>query len=82
MGSDQASGNNCNNIFNEMKLTALFNKIKYKDPTVMPAWVLAAPASLNVSAATAPASCDLRARRGPLCCADMRAPWRRGLPLG
>ena len=38
LGSDQASGNNCNNIFNEMKLTALFNKIKYRDPQVMPAW--------------------------------------------
>lgn len=38
LGSDQAAGNNCNNIFNEMKLTALFNKIKYCDPTVMPAW--------------------------------------------
>jgi 5-methylthioadenosine/S-adenosylhomocysteine deaminase len=38
LGSDQASGNNCNNVFNEMKLTALFNKIKYRDPTVMPAW--------------------------------------------
>jgi 5-methylthioadenosine/S-adenosylhomocysteine deaminase len=39
LGSDHASGNNCNNIFNEMKLTALFNKIKYRDPTVLPAWV-------------------------------------------
>ena len=38
LGSDQASGNNQNNIFNEMKLTALFNKIKFRDPTVMPAW--------------------------------------------
>jgi 5-methylthioadenosine/S-adenosylhomocysteine deaminase len=38
LGSDQASGNNCNNIFNEMKLTALFNKIKFRDPTIMPAW--------------------------------------------
>jgi 5-methylthioadenosine/S-adenosylhomocysteine deaminase len=38
LGSDQAAGNNTNNIFNEMKLTALFNKIKYRDPTVMPAW--------------------------------------------
>jgi 5-methylthioadenosine/S-adenosylhomocysteine deaminase len=38
LGSDQASGNNCNNLFNEMKLTALFNKIKFRDPTVMPAW--------------------------------------------
>lgn len=38
LGSDQAAGNNCNNIFNEMKLTALFNKIKFRNPTVMPAW--------------------------------------------
>jgi len=38
LGSDQASGNNCSNIFNEMKLTALFSKIRYRDPTVMPAW--------------------------------------------
>ncbi len=38
LGSDQASGNNCNNMFNEMKLTALFNKIKFRDPTRMPAW--------------------------------------------
>ncbi|HXF64852.1 MAG TPA: amidohydrolase family protein [Caldilineaceae bacterium] len=38
LGSDQAAGNNCNNVFNEMKLTALFNKIKHRDPTVMPAW--------------------------------------------
>jgi 5-methylthioadenosine/S-adenosylhomocysteine deaminase len=38
LGSDQASGNNCSNIFNEMKLTALFNKIRSRDPAVMPAW--------------------------------------------
>ena len=38
LGSDQAAGNNCNNIFNEMKLTALFNKIRNRDPKVMPAW--------------------------------------------
>lgn len=38
LGSDQAAGNNCNNIFNEMKLTALFNKINARDPEVMPAW--------------------------------------------
>ncbi len=38
LGSDQVCGNNCANIFNEMKLTALFNKIRYSDPTVMPAW--------------------------------------------
>ena len=38
LGSDQAAGNNCHNVWNEMKLTSLFNKIKYRDPTVMPAW--------------------------------------------
>jgi 5-methylthioadenosine/S-adenosylhomocysteine deaminase len=38
LGSDQASGNNVNNVFNEMKLTALFNKIMARDPKVMSAW--------------------------------------------
>jgi len=38
LGSDQAPGNNCHNIINEMKLTALFNKIRYGNPEVMPAW--------------------------------------------
>lgn len=38
LGTDQASGNNCNQIINEMKLTALLNKNKYRDPSVFPAW--------------------------------------------
>lgn len=38
LGSDQAPGNNCHNIFNEMKNVALFNKIKFRNPEVMPAW--------------------------------------------
>ncbi len=38
LGSDQAPGNNCHSIINEMKLVSLFNKIKYEDPEVMPAW--------------------------------------------
>jgi len=38
LGSDQAPGNNNHNIINEMKLVTLFNKIKYTDPEVMPAW--------------------------------------------
>lgn len=38
LGSDQAPGNNCHNIINEMKLVTLFNKIKYQDPEVMPCW--------------------------------------------
>lgn len=38
LGSDQAPGNNCHNVINEMKNVALFNKIKYKNPEIMPAW--------------------------------------------
>lgn len=38
LGTDQAPGNNCNQMINEMKLTALFNKTKYEDPEVLPAW--------------------------------------------
>jgi len=38
LGSDQAPGNNCHSIINEMKLAALLNKIKYQDPEVVPAW--------------------------------------------
>jgi 5-methylthioadenosine/S-adenosylhomocysteine deaminase len=38
LGSDQAPGNNNHNIFNEMKLTALLNKVRAQDPEVMPAW--------------------------------------------
>jgi len=47
LGSDQASGNNCNNIFNEMKLTALFNKIRFRDPEVMPAWEVLRMATID-----------------------------------
>ena len=38
LGSDQAPSNNCHNMINEMKNAALFNKIKYCDPEIMPAW--------------------------------------------
>lgn len=40
LGSDQAPGNNNHNMFSEMHATALFNKIKYSDPEVMPAWLV------------------------------------------
>ena len=52
LGSDQASGNNCNNIFTEMKLTALFNKIQYRDPEVMPAWEVLRMATIEGARAT------------------------------
>ena len=51
LGSDQAPGNNCMNIFNEMKLTALFNKIKYRDPTVMPTWEVLRMATIEAATA-------------------------------
>ena len=34
LGSDQAPGNNCNNMWNEMKFTAILNKCKAKNPAV------------------------------------------------
>lgn len=34
LGSDQAPGNNCNNMFNEMKFAAILNKVKVADPRV------------------------------------------------
>lgn len=38
LGTDSASSNNCISLFNEMKLTALFNKIRARRPDVIPAW--------------------------------------------
>lgn len=38
LGTDQAPGNNCHNLWNEMKLVALLNKVRFRDPTVLPAW--------------------------------------------
>lgn len=37
LGTDQAPGNNGNNMFNEMKFVAILNKVKAKDPKVFPA---------------------------------------------
>lgn len=38
MGTDQAPGNNRNNMFQEMKMSALLNKCKHKSGTFFPAW--------------------------------------------
>ena len=38
LGSDQAPGNNCHNMFNEMKLACLLNKCKTQNPEVMPSY--------------------------------------------
>ncbi|WP_096187100.1 amidohydrolase family protein [Evansella halocellulosilytica] len=37
LGSDQAPGNNCNNMFNEMKFVSILNKVKRKNPATFPA---------------------------------------------
>jgi 5-methylthioadenosine/S-adenosylhomocysteine deaminase len=51
LGSDQAPGNNVHNLWNEMKLTALFNKIRAADPEVMPAWRVLRMATIEGAAA-------------------------------
>jgi 5-methylthioadenosine/S-adenosylhomocysteine deaminase len=38
IGTDQASGNNHHNMLVEMKVAALLNKTRHKDPTILPAW--------------------------------------------
>ena len=38
LGTDQASSNHTNNMFNEMKFCAILNKIKAEDPRAMPTW--------------------------------------------
>ncbi|MFM1652645.1 amidohydrolase family protein [Brevibacillus sp. B_LB10_24] len=47
LGSDQAPGNNCNNMFNEMKFTAILNKCKAKDPRVFPSWKVLRMATID-----------------------------------
>lgn len=47
LGSDQAPGNNCNNMFNEMKFTAILNKCKYRDPKRFPAWEVLRMATID-----------------------------------
>ena len=50
LGSDQAPGNNCNNMFNEMKFTAILNKCKARDPAVFPAWKVLRMATIEAGA--------------------------------
>ncbi len=51
LGSDQAPGNNCNNMFNEMKFTAILNKCKARDPAVFPAWKVLRMATIEAARA-------------------------------
>ncbi|MBR4074440.1 MAG: amidohydrolase family protein [Firmicutes bacterium] len=47
LGSDQAPGNNCHNMFNEMKLTSVLNKVRFEDSEVMPAWKVVRMATIE-----------------------------------
>jgi 5-methylthioadenosine/S-adenosylhomocysteine deaminase len=38
LGTDQSPGNNCNNMFNEMKFTSIAHKYKHRNGTSHPAW--------------------------------------------
>lgn len=51
LGSDQAPGNNCNNMFNEMKFTAILNKCKAGSPAVFPAWKVLRMATIEAARA-------------------------------
>ena len=51
LGSDQAPGNNCHNMFNEMKLTAILNKCRYHSSTDMPAWKVMRMATIECARA-------------------------------
>jgi 5-methylthioadenosine/S-adenosylhomocysteine deaminase len=77
LGSDQAPGNNNHNMFNEMKLTALFNKVRAGDPEVMPAWRVLRMATIE--GATALGWADeigslSVGKRADLCLVDVRRP--------
>ncbi len=47
LGSDQTSGGNTSNMFNEMKFTAILNKCKYNDPRIFPAWKVLRMATID-----------------------------------
>lgn len=51
LGSDQAPGNNCNNMFNEMKFTSILNKCKTTNPEAFPAWKVLRLATIEAAKA-------------------------------
>ena len=51
LGTDQAPGNNCINMFNEMKFASILNKVKYQQPTAMPAWQVMRMATIDAARA-------------------------------
>ncbi len=51
LGTDQAPGNNRNNMFSEMKMSALLNKCKHKQGTFFPAWQVLRMATVDAARA-------------------------------
>lgn len=51
LGTDQAPGNNCNMMFNEMKMASLFHKYKNADGTVFPAYKMLRMATIEAARA-------------------------------
>lgn len=49
LGTDQAPGNNCNMMWNEMKYCALIHKYKNTDATVFPAWKVLRMATIDAA---------------------------------
>ena len=49
LGTDQAPGNNCNNLFNEMKFTSILHKVKNTDPPSFPAWKVLRMATIEAA---------------------------------
>lgn len=47
IGTDQAAGNNCNLMMNEMKMTSLLMKYQEKNSTYMPAWKILRMATIE-----------------------------------
>ena len=51
LGTDQAPGNNCNMMFNEMKVTSLLHKYKNRNATAFPAWKVLRMATIEAAQA-------------------------------
>lgn len=49
LGTDQAPGNNCNMMFNEMKMSSLLHKRKNTDSTCFPAWKVLRMATIEAA---------------------------------
>lgn len=49
LGTDQAPGNNCNNLFNEMKFTSILHKVQNADSTSFPAWKVLRMATIEAA---------------------------------